>query len=117
METTRAVQEIDHVAIEQPGLLDLAGVSRARKNLQLAVLDAILQRKRRFLWMLSSLPVRMIDGHVIARLVILGIDRRMRLELMDDRVDVAEPIALVNMSAKNVASGVPRNAGLMSSKV
>src|SRR5690349_22881826 len=86
-------QEIDHVAVEQPGLLDLAGVSSPRQHLQFAVLDPLLERKG------------VLMGVVLAagqddrragdlRLVVLWVGRRVGLELMDDRVDIAELVAL-----------------------
>src|SRR3954452_23320339 len=86
-------QEIDHVAVEQPGLLDLTGVSSPRQHLQLAVLDPLLKREG------------MLVGVVLAagqddrragdlRLVIFRVRRRMRLELMDDRIEVAGSVSL-----------------------
>src|SRR5262249_3379585 len=40
-------QKLDHIPIEQRRLLDLAGMARAVKDLQLAAGDALLQRKCR----------------------------------------------------------------------
>ena len=86
-------QEIDHVAVEQPGLLDLAGVSSPRQHLQFAVLDPLLKRKGlRVGGVLAAGQDDRRAGDL--RLMILRVRRRMRLELMDDRVDVAEFVAL-----------------------
>src|SRR5215470_10995592 len=38
-------QKFDHVAVEQPRLLDLAGMAGAVEHLQLAAGDALLQRE------------------------------------------------------------------------
>ena len=51
-------------------------------------------------------------------LVILGIRLRVRLELMDDRLQIGpNGLRSVNMSAKKRAIGVARKAGLKSSNV
>src|SRR3954470_12716787 len=82
-------QEIDHVAVEQPGLLDLTGVSSPRQHLQFAILDALLEREglRVGVVLAAGQDDR---GAGDPRLLVLRVRRCMRLELMDDRVDVAE---------------------------
>ena len=59
-----AREKLDHETIEEPGLLDLAGMAGAGQDLHLATGDALLQRERPGCE-LSSLPVRMIVGHSI----------------------------------------------------
>src|SRR3954469_20001309 len=92
-------EKIDHVAVEQPGLLDLAGMSSPRQHLQFAVLDPLLEREG------------VLVGVVLAagqndrragdlRLVILRVGPRLGLELMDNRVDVAKLIALAEHVGK-----------------
>jgi hypothetical protein len=39
-------EELDHVAVEQPGLFDLAGMPGARQHFQVAIPDALLQCER-----------------------------------------------------------------------
>src|SRR5438128_2419381 len=80
-------QERDHELVEQPGLLDLAGMSSPRQHLHLAVGNARLQRERAL--MRAVLAAAENDRRAgDAVMVILGIALRVRLELMDDRLQV-----------------------------
>src|SRR5438552_4125189 len=86
-------QKFDHQTVEQPGLLDLAGVSSTRQHFQFAVLDPLLERKRILVG--AVLTASQNDrGAGDLGLVILRVRRRMRLELMDDRVEVAKSVSL-----------------------
>ena len=58
------LEEFDHEAVEQPRLLDLAGVTCAVQDLHLTTRDSRLQSER-VGCETSSLPVRMMLGQAI----------------------------------------------------
>src|SRR5262249_48487199 len=86
-------QKVGHVAVKQRRLFDLAGMAGAVEDLQFAAGDALLQR--------GSGPVRVVlatgdddgwTGDLGVMPVWLGL--LISLELGDDGVDIAEPIAI-----------------------
>src|SRR5262245_16147326 len=86
------LQKLQHEAIEQPGLLDLTGVAGAVQDLHLAVRDTILERKRGLVG--AVLAAGQNDRRAgNTRMMVLGIRALMRVELVDDRLDVGVRIA------------------------
>ena len=86
-------QKIDHVAVKQRRLLDLAGMAGAVEDLQLAAGDTLLQRE--------GGPVRVVlatgddDGRTgDLGVMALGLGLPIGLELGDDGVDIAEHVAI-----------------------
>src|SRR5262249_20197462 len=81
-------QKLDHQAIEQPGLLDLAGMSSPGQDVELAARNARLQSKRALMG--RVLAAAEDDGGAgDAGLVVRGIRLRVRLELADDGCEIA----------------------------
>src|SRR5690242_492577 len=86
------LQELDHVTIEQPRLLDLAGMAGAVQDLHLAAGDALLERRRA--WMRGVFAAGEDDGRAFyARVVILGVRLGQRLKLINDRLRVGVRVA------------------------
>ena len=110
------LEELDHVAVKQPGLLELAGVTGAVQDFHLAARYAPLEREGARVCMVFAAAedqcrasdARMMIGRV-------GICRR--LELINDRLQVGLCVALGEQRCKKVRQRVARKAGLKPSKV
>src|ERR1700692_2177334 len=84
-------QKLNHIAVEQRRLLNLAGVARAVDGLQFAAGDALLQRE--------GSPMRVVlaagdndRGTGDLGVVAVGLGLPIGLELGDDGVDIAEHV-------------------------
>src|SRR5579872_7623187 len=87
------LEKLDHVAVEKPGLLDLAGVPGAMKNFHLAARDAGLECRRT--GVRAIFAARQDDRRAgNPRMMILRIGYRRSLELIDDRLQVGLRVAL-----------------------
>jgi len=75
----------NHIAIEQPRLLDLTGMPGAVEDLHLAARDTLLQRRRAR--MRAVFAAGEDDGRALyARVVIRHVWLRLRFELINDRL-------------------------------
>src|SRR5262245_32331919 len=86
-------EKFDHQPVEQPGLLDLAGMSGSRQHLHFAAGNARLEREGALMG--GILATAENDSRAAdPRLMIFGVRLRMRLELTDDRRQIAVRVAL-----------------------
>lgn len=85
-------QKLDHKAIEEPRLLDLASVARTRQGFQFTVRYAFLQREGALMTVILAAGQN--DGRAgdaLEKPFRVGLCQR--FELMDDGLDIGVPIA------------------------